>query len=103
MNAHSQAPKTQRPSLPPLVLPVTGQALRVALLNNDTAALTRLVLQLRIAGYRVDPARLAGQLLEHGCIWVEDAFGHPVPLHMQVPPAEPQLQPDESLGFHLAA
>jgi hypothetical protein len=103
MNAPTDSPSTSRPSLPPLVLPVTGQALREALLHNDTAALTRLVLQLRIAGYRVDPARLAGQLLEHGCIWVEDAFGHPVPLHMRVPPAEPQLLPDESLGFHLAA
>jgi hypothetical protein len=41
--------------------------------------------QLRVAGYRVDTARLARELLEHGCSWVEDAFGRRVSLHVRVP------------------
>jgi hypothetical protein len=69
----------------PVELPVSGQGLRLALERNDSSALMACAQQLRVAGYRVDTARLARELLEHGCSWVEDAFGRRVSLHVRVP------------------
>jgi hypothetical protein len=87
----------------PVELPVTGQALRQALEARDVSALLACTQQLRVAGYRVEPGRLAAELLAHGCSWVEDAFGHRVSLQVHVPKALAQLQPDESCSFRIAA
>ncbi|MFZ2990915.1 hypothetical protein [Ideonella sp.] len=87
----------------PLELPVTGQALRMALAARDASGLMDCAHQLRVAGYRVDPARLANELLANGCTWVQDAFGHPVALQVQVPRAVARQQPDEACSFRIAA
>ena len=77
---------SHRPSASrPVELPVSGQGLRLSLERNDSSALMACAQQLRVAGYRVDTARLARELLEHGCSWVEDAFGKRVSLHVRVP------------------
>lgn len=75
-----EAPATQA-----LALPCTGQALRAALQQRDLRTLNDLTRHLRIAGYRFEPLALAGDLLQSGCAWVSDAFGHPVPVHVRVP------------------
>jgi hypothetical protein len=63
---------------PILQAPLTVQALRQSVAAHRTAEWTAYAQALRVAGYRVDPARLAEQLLRDGCASVEDAFGHEV-------------------------
>lgn len=89
----------------PLELPVTGQALRHALERHDTRALMDFAHQLRVAGYRVDPQRLASQLLANGCTWVDDAFGQRVALQVHVPVPAPVAATvvDEAVSFRIAA
>ncbi len=84
----------------PLVLPCTGQALRSAWQRHDLRALDELTRPLRVAGYRFQPIRLAESLLLHGCASVSDAFGHPVPVAVRVPPREaPPVPRDEAPRF----
>jgi hypothetical protein len=75
----------EAPAAQALALPCTGQALRTALQQRDLSALNDLTRHLRIAGYRFEPLVLAAELLQSGCAWVSDAFGHPVPVHVRVP------------------
>jgi hypothetical protein len=102
------------PAKPILQAPLTGQALRQSVAAHRTAEWTAYAQALRIAGYRVDPARLAEQLLRHGCAKVEDAFGHEVSVQVRVPPpaappaasgargvADP-ADPADTDGFHIA-
>ncbi|MEK8034429.1 hypothetical protein AACH06_26675 [Ideonella sp. DXS29W] len=94
----AEAPATQA-----LALPCTGQALRQALQRRDLRALDELTRHLRVAGYRFDPLGLATDLLQNGCGWVRDAFGHRVPVHVKVPARSTPLEPrDSSASFMLA-
>jgi hypothetical protein len=88
------------PVKPVLQAPLTGQALRQSVAAHRTAEWTAYAQALRIAGYRVDPARLAEQLLRHGCAQVEDAFGHEVSVQVRVPPppAAPSPGPSAARG-----
>ena len=70
---------------PTLQAPLTGQALRRSVAAHETAEWTAYARSLRVAGYRVDPARLAEQLLRHGCASVHDAFGNEVTVQVRVP------------------
>lgn len=82
------SPSTPTSSLPPrptLQAPLTGQALRRSVADHEVEAWTRYAQALRVAGYRVDPARLAEQLMRHGCAVVHDAFGHEVTVQVRVP------------------
>jgi hypothetical protein len=105
------------PVKPTLQAPLTGQALRQSVAAHRTAEWTAYAQALRIAGYRVDPARLVEQLLRHGCASVEDAFGHEVSVQVRVPKpavvaeapgravADPHVDPAaeaEPSGFHIA-
>ena len=93
-----EAPATQA-----LALPCTGQALRTALQQHDLRTLTDLTRHLRVAGYRFEPLALACELLQNGCAWVLDAFGHRVPVHVRVPPRAPAVAaPDHAKAFTLA-
>jgi hypothetical protein len=80
---------------PTLQAPLTGQALRRSVAAHETAEWTAYAQSLRIAGYRVDPARLAEQLLRNGCASVQDAFGNEVTVQVRVPrpEAEAPAQP----------
>jgi biotin operon repressor len=80
---HHQTPALQASRS--LELPVSGQALRLSLERHDSSVLQDCAQQLRVAGYRVDTTRLARELLEQGCSWVEDSFGKRVSLHVHVP------------------
>jgi len=69
--------------------PMSGQVLRQSMAQHradELATWTAWASSLRVAGYRVDPRRLAEQLLQHGCARVEDAFGQPVAVEVPVPP-----------------
>jgi len=101
------------PAKPVLQAPLTGQALRQSVAAHRTAEWTAYAQALRVAGYRVDPARLVEQLLKHGCASVQDAFGHEVSVQVKVP--RPVVVPEpagqavadpesatESSGFHIA-
>ena len=70
---------------PTLQAPITGQALRRSVAEHDVGEWTAYAQALRVAGYRVDPARLADQLLQHGCARVQDAFGNEVTVQVRVP------------------
>ena len=85
-----------------LVLPCTGQTLRLALAQRDLRTLDELTRHLRVAGYHFDPLHLAEQLLSHGCAWVTDAFGHEVPVQVRVPSREVLEARDETRGFLVA-
>ena len=94
----AEAPATQA-----LALPCTGQALRQALQRRDPRALDDLTRPLRVAGYRFDPLRLATDLLQNGCGWISDAFGHRVPVHVKVPArSDPPKPRDTPASFTLA-
>jgi len=71
---------------PTLQAPLTGQALRQSVAAHETAEWTAYARALRVAGYRVDPARLAEQLLRNGCASAQDAFGHEVTVQVRAPP-----------------
>ncbi|MBN8488014.1 MAG: hypothetical protein J0M20_09880 [Burkholderiales bacterium] len=86
-----------------LELPFTGQALRQAVEQRDLATLLGMATQLRVAGYRVDPQRLAHELLRQGCTTVTDSFGRTVWLQVHVPEAAPTQAVDESVCFRMAA
>ena len=73
------------PTKPTLHTPLTGQALRQSVAERRTQEWTAYAQALRIAGYRVDAAGLADQLLQHGCASVQDAFGHEVSVQVRVP------------------
>jgi hypothetical protein len=107
------------PAKPTLQAPLTGQALRRSVAEHSTAEWTAYAQALRVAGYRVDPARLAEQLLRHGCADVQDAFGHEVSVQVRVPrpstpppaedaeagtsePAGLSSDPADARGFHIA-
>ena len=68
-----------------LQAPLTGQALRHCVEAHQVAEWTAYAQSLRVAGYRVDPARLADQLLRNGCARVQDAFGNEVTVEVRVP------------------
>ncbi|WP_396269802.1 hypothetical protein [Ideonella sp.] len=87
----------------PLKLPFTGQALRQAVAQRDIRLLMNAAHQLRIAGFSVDPQRLAEELLSHGCVWLTDPFGQRVPLYVQVPEAAARQQVDQSVPFRISA
>ena len=70
---------------PTLQAPLTGQALRQSLSASQHAEWTAYAHALKVAGYHVDPAGLAEQLLRNGCASVRDAFGHEVVVHVRVP------------------
>ena len=70
---------------PTLQAPLTGQALRQSVAAHETAAWTAYAQSLRVAGYRVDAAHLAEQLLRNGCASVRDAFGNEVTVQVRVP------------------
>ena len=89
------------PATPHLKLPATGQALRRAMERRDPAVLARLTAQLRVLGCRVQPEVLLEQLLTHGCVRVQDAFGQDVLLDVAVPQVQPRQQPDEALVFRI--
>jgi len=76
-------------SKPTLQAPLTGQALRRSVAVHEVAEWTAWAQALRVAGYRVDPSRLADQLLRHGCAIVQDAFGHDVTVQVRVPVRAP--------------
>jgi hypothetical protein len=96
-------PTVEAPATQALALPCTGQALRTALQRRDLRALNELTRCLRVAGYRFDPLALASELLQSGCAWVCDAFGHRVPVHVRVPPRAAPIQArDTSQSFTLA-
>ena len=86
-----------------LELPFTGQALRQAVERRDLGALLGIAAQLRVAGYRVDPQRLAAELLRQGCTTVVDTFGRSVPLQVHVPAPAAAQPVDESVSFRIAA
>jgi len=101
------------PTKPTLQAPLTGQALRQSVAEHRTQEWTAYAQALRVAGYRVDPGRLADQLLRHGCASVEDAFGHEVSVEVRVPrPARVPEPPGQAVadpanaadtgGFHIA-
>jgi hypothetical protein len=101
------------PAKPTLQAPLTGQALRQSVAAHRTAEWTAYAQALRVAGYRVDPALLAEQLLRHGCASVQDAFGHEVSVQVRVPrpvvagepPGKGVADPagtEEASGFHIA-
>ena len=100
------------PAKPTLQAPLTGQALRRSVAEHSTAEWTAYAQALRVAGYRVDPARLAEQLLRNGCADVQDAFGHEVSVQVHVPrPAVGRSSENaapvagespETHGFHIA-
>ena len=101
---HTATAQTTTP--PALVLPFTGQDLRQAVAAHDMAALMDLAHQLRVAGYRVEPQRLATELLQNGCTWLVDPFGQRVPLQVRVPAranAGPREAVDHSVPFRLSA
>jgi len=87
----------------PLELPFTGQALREAVGRRDIRALMDFAGALRVAGYHAEPQLLVNDLLQNGCTWITDAFGHRVALQVHVPKAVAQLQPDETQTFRIAA
>lgn len=91
---------------PTLQAPLTGQALRQSVACHETAEWTAYAQSLRVAGYRVDPARLAEQLLRNGCASVHDAFGHEVTVQVRVPrPAaadETAMAATALQSFHIA-
>ena len=91
------------PTERPLELPFTGQALREAVARRDVHALLAFASEMRVAGYRVEPQRLAAELLMNGCTWIVDAFGHRVALQVQVPTASAQRMPDDAVAFRIAA
>ena len=103
-----------QPARQVLQAPITGQALRQSVAEHQIAEWTAYAQSLRVAGYRVDPARLAEQLLRNGCARVEDAFGHEVMVEVQVPrpfaaPATPEAPTPSSTpaatehaDFHIA-
>ena len=72
-------------SRPTLEAPLTGQALRLCVATHETAEWTAYAQALKVAGYRVDAARLADQLMRCGCASVEDAFGNEVTVQVRVP------------------
>ena len=84
-------------------LPFTGQALRQAVERADLRALMAMAEQLRVAGYRVEPQRLASDLLRHGCSSVVDAFGRRVPLQVHVPAPNRIDTVDPTVAFRIAA
>lgn len=95
-------PTAARPTQP-LNLPFTGQALRQAVAQRDIRLLMNAAVELRIAGFTVDPQRLAEDLLCHGCAWLTDPFGQRVPLHVQVPEASARTQVDQNVPFRISA
>jgi hypothetical protein len=78
---------------PILQAPLTGQALRRSVAAHETAEWTAYAQSLRVAGYRVDPGRLAEQLLRNGCASVHDAFGNEVTVQVRVPRPVPADTP----------
>lgn len=93
----------EAPAAQALALPCTGQALRTALQQHDLRMLNELASHLRVAGYRFDALALAAELLQGGCGWVCDAFGHRVPVHVRVPSRAMPIQArDSSQAFMLA-
>jgi hypothetical protein len=94
---------------PTLQAPLTGQALRQSVAAHETAAWTAYAQSLRVAGYRVDAAHLAEQLLRNGCASVHDAFGNEVTVQVRVPrpvvadaaAAQPSAQ-TAAQAFHIA-
>ncbi len=83
---------------PTLQAPLTGQALRRSVAAHEVGEWAAYAQALRVAGYRVDPARLAEQLMQHGCARVQDAFGHDVTVQVKVPaPARPLEGPGAPL------
>ena len=104
------------PSKPTLEAPLTGQALRRSVSEHRTAEWMAYAQALRVAGYQVDPGRLAEQLLRNGCANVRDAFGNEVTVQVRVPrplaPAPDDAVADIALaepgpqaghGFHIAS
>lgn len=88
----------------PLVLPFSGQQLRLAVARRDIAVLMDCARQLRVAGYRVLPQQLVNELLTHGCTWLSDPFGQRVSLQVQVPSrARAAEGPDPSVAFRISA
>ena len=85
-----------------LVLPCTGQTLRLALERRDLRMLDELTRHLRVAGYKFEPLSLAEQLLSRGCASVIDSFGHEVPVQVRVPRRETLEPRDETRGFLVA-
>jgi hypothetical protein len=81
---------------PILEAPLTGQALRQSVAAAETAEWTAYAQALRVAGYRVDPGRLAEQLLRAGCAKVEDAFGHEVTVQVRVPRPLARVEDDRA-------
>ena len=74
---------------PTLQAPLTGQALRQSLSAPERAEWNAYAQALKVAGYHVDAAGLAEQLLRNGCASVRDAFGQEVFVHVRVPQAAP--------------
>jgi hypothetical protein len=88
---------------PTLQAPLTGQALRQSVAAHQTAEWTAYAQSLRVAGYRVDAARLAEQLLRNGCASVVDAFGNEVTVQVRVPrPAAAERAAVDPAPFHIA-
>jgi hypothetical protein len=73
------------PSHPTLEAPLTGQALRRCVAEHRTTEWMAYAHALRVAGYHVDPGKLAEQLLRDGCASVQDAFGNEVTVQIRVP------------------
>jgi hypothetical protein len=82
-------PVSSSTSRPTLQAPITGQALRRSVADHEVGEWTAYAQSLRIAGYRVDAAALAEQLLRHGCARVQDAFGQDVTVQVRVPARGP--------------
>jgi hypothetical protein len=100
---HATHTTVEAPATQALALPCTGQALRNAMQQHDLRTLNELTRDLRVAGYRFDPLQLAAALLQNGCAWITDAFGHGVSVHVRVPPSStPMCLRDESQAFTLA-
>lgn len=88
---------------PTLQAPLTGQALRQSVAAHETAEWTAYAQSLRVAGYRVDPGRLAEQLLRNGCASVLDAFGNEVTVQVRVPrPAAADASPAQPVAASAA-
>lgn len=76
-------PAGRRHLAPPLVLPITGDALRQALARGDARLLNSLAAQLRVAGCHIRPEELARQLLATGCADTQDPHAQAVTLRVQ--------------------
>lgn len=83
------------PSKPTLEAPLTSPALRRSVAGHCSSEWMAYARALRVAGYQVDVASLADQLLRDGRADVQDAFGNEVTLRVRGPGSMSEPGQDE--------